>query len=157
MSRIVIRRATLKDLDAICTLSQYLFDHERQFTDEYHMAWSQEPAGRKFFTKCLRSRKSFTLLAVSDGKVVGYILIKLLTFAWRDFNPIAEVTNVSVDPLYRGQGIGTKLFTRAIDLAKKRGAKRMSVEALADNLAAVRLYKRLGFSDFSETRLMKLQ
>lgn len=88
---------------------------------------------------------------------MGYILIKLLTFTWRDFNPIAEVTNISVDPMYRGQGIGTNLFTHAIDLAKKRGAKRMSVEALADNLAAVRLYKRLGFSDFSETRLMKLQ
>lgn len=153
---ITIRRAKLSDLDAICTLSQSLFEHERQFTDEYDMGWSHGAAGRKFFTKMLRSRKAFVLLAIADEKIVGYILIKLLTFSWRVYNPIAELTNLSVDPMYRGQGIGTKLFEKAAETAKKRGAKRMSVEGLHDNIRAIKFYHTQGFRNFSDTLLLTL-
>lgn len=150
------RRATLGDLDAICRLSQLLFEHERQFTDEYDMGWSQGSAGRKFFTKMLRSRKAFVLLAMVEEKIVGYILVKFLTFSWRAFNPIVELTNLSVDPMFRGQGIGTKLVEKAVTIAKKRGAKRMSVEGLHDNVRALKFYKSQGFRAFSDTLLMTL-
>ncbi|MFZ5535834.1 MAG: GNAT family N-acetyltransferase [Patescibacteria group bacterium] len=153
---ITIRRAKLSDLDAICTLSQSLFEHERQFTDEYDMGWSHGVAGRKFFTKMLRSRKAFVLLALAEEKVVGYILVKFLTFSWRAYNPIAELTNLSVDPMFRGQGIGTKLVEKAVAIARKRGAKRMSVEGLHDNVRALKFYKTQGFRSFSDTLLLTL-
>jgi len=153
---ITIRRAKLSDLDAICTLSQSLFEHERQFTDEYDMGWSHGVAGRKFFTKMLRSRKAFVLLATAEEKVVGYILVKFLTFSWRAYNPIAELTNLSVDPMFRGQGIGTKLVEKAVAIARKRGAKRMSVEGLHDNVRALKFYKTQGFRSFSDTLLLTL-
>lgn len=153
---ITIRRAKLSDLDAICTLSQSLFEHERQFTDEYDMGWSHGVAGRKFFTKMLRSRKAFVLLALAEEKVVGYILVKFLTFSWRAYNPIAELTNLSVDPMFRGQGIGTKLVEKAVAIARKRGAKRMSVEGLHDNVRALKFYKTQGFLSFSDTLLLTL-
>ncbi len=153
---ITVRRAKLSDLDAICTLSQSLFEHERQFTDEYDMGWSHGAAGRRFFTKMLRSRKAFVLLATAEEKIVGYILVKFLTFSWRAYNPIAELTNLSVDPMFRGQGIGTKLVEKAVAIARKRGAKRMSVEGLHDNMRALKFYKSQGFRNFSDTLLMTL-
>jgi len=121
------------------------------------MHWSHAEEGQKFFTKQLKGRKSFILLAQDGDKAVGYILIKLEKYAWRAFLPIAEVGNISVDPAYRGKGIGTKLFQKAKVIAKKRGAKRMSVESLTTNAKALKFYKRNGFKDFSETLLMKLK
>lgn len=153
-SGITIRRATITDLTAICDLSQLLFDYERQFTDEFNMDWSHATEGKEFFIKRLKSRKSFILLAQDENKLVGYILITLEKFAWRAYNPIADVVNLSVTPLYRGKGIGTKLFQQAKKLVIKRGAKRMSVSALTGNIRTLKFYERLGFKDFNVTLVL---
>lgn len=156
LMRIKIRRAKIADVPAICTLSQSLFEHERQFTDEYNMEWSHGKDGKQFFTKSLKSRASFILLAEYEKKVIGYILIKLEHVSWRVYNPLADVTNLSVDPMYRGQGVGTKLFEHAKSIAKKRGVRRLNVQALAGNLRALKFYKTMGFEDFSVTLLMNI-
>jgi len=153
---ITIRRATIEDLPAISDLSQELFIHERQFTDEYDMTWSHAKAGQDFFTKQLKRRRSYILLALDDDKPVGYILIKIEKFTWRAYNPIAEVGNFSVHPAYRGKGIGTMLFEQSKAIAKKRGVKRLSVQALANNFRAVKFYRARGFEDFDLTMLMKI-
>lgn len=153
---IQIRRATISDLSSICDLSQQLFEYERQFTNEYNMDWSHAKEGQKFFSKCLRSRKSFTLLAQDGDKLVGYILVTIHKLAWRAFNPIAEVDNLSISPEYRGKGIGTKLLLKAKQLAIKRGAKRMSVSALSDNVRALHFYHQYGFEKFVTSLVMKM-
>lgn len=153
---ITIRRATLNDIPAVCTLSQTLFEHERQFTDEFNMQWSHGKDGVKFFTKSLKSRSSFILIAFDGEKAVGYILMKLERVSWRVYNPMAELTNLSVDPMYRGQGVGTKLFQHAKAIMKKRGVKRISVQALTDNVRALKFYKDMGFKDFDVILLMNV-
>lgn len=154
--RIKIRRAKISDVPVICTLSQTLFEHERQFTEEFNMEWSHGFAGKKFFTKAVKSRASYILLAEYEKKVIGYILIKLERVSWRAYNPMADVTNLCVDPMYRGQGVGTKLFEHAKIIATKRGVRRLNVQTLAGNLRAVKFYKTMGFEDFSVTLLMNL-
>jgi len=153
---IIIRRASINDLAAVCELSQLLFDYERQFTDEFNMSWSHAKEGQEFFTKRIKSRKSFVLLAQDGNKLVGYILITLEKFSWRAFNPIADVVNLSVSHKYRGKGIGTTLFQKAKKLAIKRGAKRMSVSALTQNTRTLKFYQRQGFGNFNVTMVMKL-
>ncbi len=153
---ITIRRATIDDVASVCALSQWLFEYERQFTDEFNINWSHAEEGKKFFIKRLKSRKSFILLAQDGNILVGYILITLEKLSWRAFNPIAEVVNLSVAPVYRGKGIGTTLFQQAKVLAKKRGAQRMSVSALTGNTRTLQFYQRQGFGDFNVTMLMKL-
>lgn len=153
---IIIRRASIDDLAAVCQLSQLLFDYERQYTDEFNMGWSHAKEGQEFFTKRLKSRKSFILLAQDGNNLVGYILITMEKLSWRAFNPIADVVNLSVAPEYRGKGIGTVLVQKAKKLALKRGAKRMGVSTLAGNAPAIRFYQRLGFRDFYMQMVMKL-
>lgn len=153
---IVFRRATIGDLPAICALSQALFEHERQFTDEFDMGWSHSKAGKSFFARRLRSPSSFILLAEENGKPVGYSLVRLSRFSWRSVNPIADINNLSVHPDYRGQGIGARLVALSKVEAKNMGAKRMSVQALAGNERALKFYRAQGFEDFDVAFLMKL-
>lgn len=92
-----------------------------------------------------------------DGhKPVGYALVRLDKFSWRIRNPIADINNLSVHPDYRGQGIGAKLVQLAKAEAKKRGAKRMTVQALSENERALKFYRTQGFTDFDVAFLMKL-
>lgn len=153
---ITIRRATIDDLPSICALSQSLFEHERQFTDEFDMDWSHGKAGKAFFTRRLKSPSSFILLAEDGNKTIGYVLVKLEKFSWRSVNPIADINNLSVHPNYREQGIGTKLVEHAKLKAKNIGAKRMSVHALRKNERALKFYRTKGFTDFYIELLMNI-
>lgn len=155
IKEIKIRRATIDDLFSICDLSQSLFEYERQFTDEYNMSWSHAKEGQKFFTKCLKGRKSFILLAQDGNVLVGYILVTVKKLAWRAFNPIAEIDNLTILSTYRGKGIGTKLMQQAKKIAVKRGAKRISVSALSDNIRALKFYRQQGFKDLITSLVMK--
>ncbi|MEK7532949.1 MAG: GNAT family N-acetyltransferase [Patescibacteria group bacterium] len=154
---VTIRQANVADVPAICSLSQSLFEHERQFTDEYDMGWSHGKAGKAFFTRRLKSPSSFILLAVDGDKPVGYALVKLDKFSWRSFNPVADINNLSVDPAYRGQGVGARLIEEAKQVAKKRGARRMTVQAQHKNERALKFYRTQGFTDSDVALLMNLE
>lgn len=56
------------------------------------------------------------------------------------------IDTVSVDPVFQGQGIGSKLFAFAEELAASQGGSKLSLNVDIDKDGAIRLYKRLGFS-----------
>ena len=103
---ILIRRATIKDLYAIQALSQALFEYERTYTKEYNLAWSHSTDAQKYFTKRLKSRSMFILIAEIDSNIIGYASVSIEKLSWRLYNPIAEIENLCVDPLYRGKEWG---------------------------------------------------
>lgn len=57
----------------------------------------------------------------------------------------ANVQNIGVTPLHRCRGIGSGLVVRALLGLKQLGVQRTQLEVTAKNVAAVRLYQRLGF------------
>lgn len=48
-------------------------------------------------------------------------------------------------PAWRGQGLGRQLLLACIAKAKAQGITRISLQARADNTAAIRLYEAVGF------------
>lgn len=79
------------------------------------------------------------LVAEVDGRVVGYAGMWLILDE-------AHVTNVALLPVYRGRGLGTALMGALCELAKTVGAQRMTLEVRPSNIAAQRLYGKLGFA-----------
>lgn len=144
---ILIRRATIKDLYEIQALSQALFEYEETYTKEYDLAWSHSADGQKFFTKRLKSRSMFILLAQVNEQIVGYVSVCIAKISWRMYNPIAEIENLCVDPLYRGKGVGKILIGEVARIAKTRGAKRLRVTAIAQNDLALHFYRKNGYND----------
>ena len=55
------------------------------------------------------------------------------------------ISNVSVLPEWRGRGFAAGLITRCGDAARELGLRSMVLELGAENVAARRLYDRLGF------------
>ena len=55
-------------------------------------------------------------------------------------------------PGRRGQGLGRALLAHALDLARERGADRIELGTSEDDVAARKLYTRMGFTRHEGTR-----
>jgi ribosomal protein S18 acetylase RimI-like enzyme len=63
----------------------------------------------------------------------------------RDHGAIGAIQNVGVIPSYRGMGLGRALVRRALAGFCLAGLHRAYLEVTAENAAAVRLYREVGF------------
>ncbi len=96
------------------------------------------PWSSHFFLQELRVPCARSLLALLEGKPIGYIIYWLLPDE-------IDIHNLAVKPVYRREGVGRALLSAVIDEAKQRGSERVSLEVRKSNEAAQRLYYSLGF------------
>ena len=61
---------------------------------------------------------------------------------------VGAIQNVAVLPEYRRRGIGQALVQGALQGFQRVGVQRVTLEATSDNLTAVNLYDRIGFTTF---------
>ena len=78
----------------------------------------------------------------ADGKIVGALTLSVYRVP-TGIRSIIE--DVIVDNAARGQGIGEALMKRAIEIAREKGAKNISLTSNPMREAANRLYLRVGF------------
>lgn len=83
------------------------------------------------------------LVAELDGRVVGYVRLRAAELA--SSAHVQRVNGLAVDPAVQGRGAGTALVRAALELARERGARRVTLAVLAPNAAARRVYERCGF------------
>lgn len=74
---------------------------------------------------------------IKNHKIVGYIGMWLVI-------DDAQITNIAVEPNYRGHGLGEKLFAFALAFAFKNGAKQLSLEVRVTNNIAQNMYRKFG-------------
>ena len=92
-------------------------------------------------------RRGFYLVARSDGKAVGSLMITYEWSDWRNGN-LWWIQSVYVVPSARKQGIFRLLYDDVISLAKQSGdaaGVRLYVEK--DNRGAQAVYRKLGMSE----------
>ena len=92
-------------------------------------------------------RRGFYLVARSDGKAVGSLMITYEWSDWRNGN-LWWIQSVYVVPSARKQGIFRLLYDNVISLAKQSGdaaGVRLYVEK--DNRGAQEVYRKLGMAE----------
>lgn len=120
-------------------------------------AYAQDPAGggealsafaKANLVKELAARpQAFSVLAFAGEQPVGLIncIEGFSTFACR---PLVNVHDVAVLPGYRGQRVGEQMLALVEQIAQERGACKLTLEVLAGNASAIRLYERVGFAGY---------
>lgn len=126
-------------------------------------AYSQDPMGggeplsefaRLNLIAALAARpQAFSVLAFDDalgegaGFAVGLVncFEGFSTFACQ---PLVNVHDVAVLPAYRGQRIAEKMLALAENIARERGACKLTLEVLQGNAGAIKLYSRVGFANY---------
>lgn len=148
MNNINIRKATIKDLATIQSLSQELFKHDSKWDPFFNMSWSFGKAGETFFRKILTNKKSICFIAEVKSETAGYLAASILpTNAWRPVKR-SEITNLFIKEKFRSMNVGTKLAEEFFEWSKKQGIKHSVVVANAMNKGALNFYKQKGFSPF---------
>lgn len=97
--------------------------------------------GRSVFGRLLESVKEFVSPEVaSDGnrRVLGYVSL------WFGVEE-AHVTAIAVGHEWRSLGIGDLLMIGAVEVARRRGSRFLSLEVRASNTTAQSLYSKYGF------------
>lgn len=106
---------------------------------------SSPPPSAEALRQIVDSPDSVLFVARLDGRIVGSLT---LAFYRIPTGLKAWIEDVVVDGATRGAGVGEALNLAAIDEARRRGAKHVSLTSRPSREAANRLYRRLGFEPY---------
>ncbi|MDW5444898.1 GNAT family N-acetyltransferase [Polaromonas sp. SM01] len=120
-------------------------------------AYAQDPAGgdqplsdfaKNNLVKELAARpQAFSVLAFDGTQPVGLVncLEGFSTFACR---PLVNVHDLAVLASHRGRRVGELMLDLVEQIARNRGACKLTLEVLQGNASAMRLYERVGFAGY---------
>lgn len=120
---LVIEKMEQADIPQVAELERQIFS----------MPWSEQS-----FETMLRSKDTLYLVAKKDGILAGYCGF------FQSFDE-ADVMNVAVREEFRSQGVAYRMLSELMELGRRRGVLRYTLEVRAGNKAAVHLYEKLGF------------
>ena len=120
---IEIRQMKVDDLDQVVAIEK----------ESFSMPWTRE--GLLTF---LNRGDTLYLVAEKRGEILGYC-------GYLQVIDEADILNVAVKMMYRGQHIGTRMIQRLLEEGKKRGAYRFTLEVRQSNFAAIHVYEKIGF------------
>ncbi len=120
-------------------------------------AYARDPAGggtplgdfaRTHLAAELAARpQAFSVLAFDGATPVGLVncFEGFSTFACR---PLVNVHDVVVLASHRGQRVGEQMLAVVEQIARERGACKLTLEVLQGNTPAIKLYERIGFAGY---------
>jgi GNAT superfamily N-acetyltransferase len=131
---LTIRAATIEELSGLsdlCFRSKAAWGYDEEFMEACRRELSFEPRDLEL-----------TPIAVAehDGKPIGVAQVKVI-------NNEADLIKLFVEPSAFRRGAGKALLIWAIDVAKKLGATRLTIDADPD---AAPFYRRLGAYDIGQ-------
>ncbi len=126
----LIRPATAADVPSIRAL-------EGQAESAAH--WTGHEYDALFAAEAPRRVALVATPEEDDGRVIGFVIARCATAEW-------EIENVVVAAEKRRQGVGIKIIRELLLLARSADATSVLLEVRESNLAARRVYEKLGFS-----------
>ena len=82
---------------------------------------------------------SFIAQDAVTGRVIGLALASLVAF------DVGHITQICVDPEWKGRRVGYELMRRSLDALLHNGCRKASLTVTSSNEEAIRLYHQLGF------------
>ncbi len=133
--------------DAAEVVKQFRIHHDQtdylsSYGDECSFSVEEEA---HFLMSKAESLRDVHLCAVADGHIIGLAGISGLGASKARHR--AEL-GVSVEKAYWGIGIGRALIEACIECAKSAGYSQLELEVVADNVSAIALYHKMGFTEF---------
>jgi ribosomal protein S18 acetylase RimI-like enzyme len=131
-----IRPATLDDEEALGRL-------DRAAWSPLHAVQPRpQPPYKSFYDERFGPRDH--LVAELDGAVVGYIRLAYPTSLACNTH-VRQIQGLAVADEARGCGVGRALIRGAVEEARRRGARRLTLRVLGHNTPARKLYESEGF------------
>lgn len=148
LTDIVIRVARESDLPALGRLGALLLREHHAFDEQRFIPPGPDPeAGYAWFLGTqLHEQNAVILVAVHGTEIAGYAFAVIEPHSWKELRDEAGfVHDVVVDERYQRGGIATALIEAIAVWFRGRGVPRAVLWTAERNVAAQRLFTRLGF------------
>lgn len=135
---ISIRPMEIDDLAQVFHLGERLFTAED--VPNLYRTWDEHEVVDLF-----HSDPELCLVAEDGGRIVGFAMGTTVTksrSAWK----YGHLVWLGVDPEYQGTGVAEKLFHALLELMLENGVRILIVDTEADNYAAIKFFRKMGFS-----------
>lgn len=133
---ILIRRSTSGDLDLLLNLEKKAFPDYQQSSKRV-LSLSLSSSFQQVWVAEFEDQAG----PIAAGSLILYVYKRTI-----------RIFSIVVDPGFQGKGVGRKLLEHAENIAKQKGAERLSLEASVDNKKLIAWYNKFGFES---TELMK--
>src|SRR4030067_936652 len=126
--QIKVETATVKHLDKLLAIEKQSF-------------------GKEAFTKqhidyLLTDYNAIALAARVNDEIEGFVIARI---EMERNLPLGHILTLDVSPSHRRKGIAQKLLRETEVLLKQKGVNECRLEVREDNVAAINLYKKLGY------------
>lgn len=143
---IVFRTATMDDLD---DLVHFRILMQAEVNDILPQAVndSYREKIKDYFQKAISAKKYVGVLAETDGKIIGssgVCFYEKPPSISGGSGIYGYVTNVFTDPRFRGQGVGSGMVSKIIQISKETKADKIHLGATEDGIG---MYKKCGFKE----------
>lgn len=124
-----IRPLKDRDIDSVLEIEQQVYSY---------------PWSKGIFNDCLKVGYSNWAL-IKDNVFVGYAVVSVAVGE-------GHILNICIDPAYKRQGLGQYFVNEVIAAAKKEHADCIFLEVRPSNIAAIELYKKVGFKQIGQRK-----
>ena len=133
--QVTIENASIRHLDTLWEIEKKCFEAEA-FTKEQ-------------IAQLLKSYSSIGLIAKVNRQIVGFIIGTI----YRERNVLSgHILTIDVLPEHRRKGIGLKLLQEMEKIFKEKNIKTCCLEVREDNIAALALYRKLGYVEVGKLK-----
>ena len=141
---VVIRQATVSDLEILLEFEQAMIEAERPFDPAIRRG---EDVRYYDLEKLIRSTDSEILVAEIGGQVIGcgYARIEPSKAFFRH-DRHSYLGFMYVVPEHRGKGVNKAVLDALEAWTESRGVNEMQLEVYVQNIAAIRAYEKSGFA-----------
>ncbi|MFU0826098.1 MAG: [Ribosomal protein S18]-alanine N-acetyltransferase [Lachnoclostridium sp.] len=121
----IIRSMKEKDLPAVYEMERSIFSRPWKISD---------------FLESMKEEKNIYLVVEEMGEIAAYCGL------WGVAGE-GQINNVAVKEKFRKKGIAYSMLKELIERGRKKGLTDFTLEVRVSNLAAIKLYHKLGFQD----------
>lgn len=148
---IIIKNATLDDLENIQELNLKLFEKEyKDYDPLLNLDWTFGEAGTKYYQDKITKDDGCVIVALVNNRIVGYLCGGLTEGeVYRKLPVVAELENTFVLDEFRSKGIGKQLYNKFVERCKIKNVGKIRVEASAKNDLVINFYRNNNFKDYS--------
>lgn len=141
-SVVEIVKADERDEQVLMEMASNIFKTDH-FHIDYHLSTSKcNQLYAKWIQSCLKGLADTVLVAIKDGKSIGFITCKLGSI-FNSYN-YGIIDLVGVKKEYEGKGVGSMLITGALKWFSNQ-TESVYVGTQVTNIPAIRLYNKAGF------------
>lgn len=147
-----IRKASATDLEAIVALSGFVLRQHADALPDLFKVPTESQKARDAFQEFLADSTSLMLLA-EEEVAAGYLWAQFQDRpeSWAQLGQrLLYIQHMAIAPQFRRKGVGSLLLTRAIDIARQEGIKRIELDVWSFNSDARRFYATHGFEVINE-------